>query len=121
MTLETLSSTIYFLLAALFVLGVFGILDRKNLMKKLMALNIMQVTVIAFFLVTAQKLNANVPIFMAELPHAESYANPLTHALMLTAIVVGLSITGVALALLVKIKNSYKDLEEDEVMRRMVE
>ena len=49
---------------------------------------------------------------------AETYINPLPHCLMLTAIVVSLGTTGVAIALLMRIKEVYGSVEEVEVIRR---
>ena len=112
-------SLIYWLVGFIFLLGVYGILDSNNLMKKLMAMNIMQVAVIIFFLVLGQKEGGTIPILMGGQINIDQYINPLPHALMLTAIVVSLSTTGVALALLMRIQGSYGEIEEDEIMRRM--
>lgn len=48
----------------------------------------------------------------------DAYINPLPHGLMLTAIVVSLGTTGVALALLMRIKEMFGSVEEDEILRR---
>ncbi|MFZ7104895.1 MAG: sodium:proton antiporter [Peptococcaceae bacterium] len=112
-------SLIYWLIIILFLLGIYGILDNNNYMKKLMAMNIMQVAVILFFLVLGQKVGGTLPIMIGHDTNVEHYINPLPHALMLTAIVVSLSTTGVALALLMRIQNRYGDIEEDDILRRM--
>ncbi len=116
---ELLSNIIYFLIAVLFVFGLYGMLDKRNFMKKLMAMNIMQISVIIFFLALGQKLDATLPILVHGLEGVDQYVNPLPHALMLTAIVVSLSTTGVALALLLRIQDRYEDLEEPEILRGM--
>ncbi len=113
------SHLVYWLIIILFMLGPFGIILQKNLVKKLMAMNIMQVAVIIFFLVLGQKEGATLPIEIHGLTGAANYINPLPHALMLTAIVVSLSTTGVALALLLLLQKKYGVLEEDELLRRM--
>ncbi|NLT94347.1 MAG: cation:proton antiporter subunit C [Clostridia bacterium] len=113
------NSLIYWLFAILFLLGFFGILANNNFMKKLMAMNIMQVAVIIFFLLLGQKLGGTLPVIWGTDYVVEHYINPLPHALMLTAIVVSLSTTGVALALMMRIQDHYGDLEEDEILRRM--
>lgn len=113
------NSLIYWLAAILFLLGFFGILAQNNLVKKLMAMNIMQVAVIVFFLLLGQKLGGTLPVIWGTDNIVEHYINPLPHALMLTAIVVSLSTTGVALALMIRIQDHYGDLEEDEILRRM--
>lgn len=109
----------YWLIAILFMIGPIGMIFKNNLLKKLMAMNIMQVAVIIFFLVLGQKIDATLPIEIPGLTGVTHYINPLPHALMLTAIVVSLSTTGVALALLLLIQKKYGNLEEDEVLRRM--
>ena len=109
---------IYTLVMILFFLGVYGMDLSKNYMKKLMAMNVMQVAVIFFFLCLGQKEGGMIPIFDPNIPHAASYINPLPHCLMLTAIVVSLGTTGVAIALLMRIKEVYGSVEEVEVIRR---
>ena len=109
---------IYTLVMILFFLGVYGIVLSKNYMKKLMAMNVMQVAVIFFYLCLAQKEGGMIPIFDPNVPDAASYINPLPHCLMLTAIVVRLGTTGVAIALLMRIKEVYGSVEEVEVIRR---
>lgn len=113
------SNLIYGLIIVLFILGIYGMLEKKNFLKKVLGMNMMQVAVIIFFLTLAQKLGGTVPILIPGVNEVESYANPLPHTLMLTAIVVSLSIIGVALALLMQIQRHYGSIEEDEVLRRM--
>jgi multicomponent Na+:H+ antiporter subunit C len=113
------NSLIYWLVFIFFLLGLYGILANSNYVKKLMAMNIMQVAVIIFFLVLGQKLGGTLPVLWGTDTTVEHYINPLPHALMLTAIVVSLSTTGVALALLMRIQGRYDELEEDEILRRM--
>ncbi|HHX96924.1 MAG TPA: cation:proton antiporter subunit C [Clostridia bacterium] len=110
---------IYWLILFLFMLGPYGLIFKKNLVKKLMAMNIMQVAVILFFLVLGLKVGGTVPIELPGLTGAAHYINPLPHTLMLTAIVVSLATLGVSLGLLLIIQRNYGTLEEDEVLRRM--
>ena len=90
---------IYTLVMILFFLGVYGMVLAKHYLKKLMAMNVMQVAVIFFYLCFAQKEGGMIP-------------------LMLTAIVVSMGTTGVAIALLMRIKEFYGSLEETEILRR---
>lgn len=113
------SNVIYGLVLTLFVVGIYGMLEKKNFLKKVLGMNMMQVAVIIFYLTLAQKLGATVPILIPGVDNVDVYANPLPHTLMLTAIVVSLSILGVALALLMQIQRHYGSIEEDEVLRRM--
>ncbi len=109
---------IYSLVMILFFLGVYGMVLSKNYMKKLMAMNVMQVAVIFFYLCFAQKDGAMIPIQNGVTLDPNAYINPLPHGLMLTAIVVSLGTTGVAIALLMRIKEIYGSFEEVEVLRR---
>ncbi|MBR5230575.1 MAG: cation:proton antiporter subunit C [Firmicutes bacterium] len=106
---------IYMLTFILMGLGIFGMISCGNYMKKIVCMNIMQVSIIFFFLVLGQKDGGTLPVLMNEILQAEVYINPLPHALMLTAIVVSLGTTGVALALLMKIKEIYGTIEEEEI------
>ncbi len=109
---------IYSLVMILFFLGVYGMVLSKNYMKKLMAMNVMQVAVIYFYLCFAQKDGGMIPILNGVTTDPNAYINPLPHGLMLTAIVVSLGTTGVAIALLMRIKEIYGSVEEVEVLRR---
>jgi multicomponent Na+:H+ antiporter subunit C len=118
---EVLGHLNYWLAALLLLIGLHGMLMRANLIKKLMAMNVLQVAVIMFFISLAVKHGATAPIEVHGVTDAAAYINPLPHALMLTAIVVGVSTTGVALALLVRIYRHYGTLEEPELLERMAE
>lgn len=122
---EILGHLNYWLAALLLIIGLHGMLVRPNFVKKLMAMNIMQVAVIMFFISLAVKTGGTAPIEIYDphhgTPDPADYINPLPHALMLTAIVVGVSTTGVALALLIRIYRRYGTLEEPEILERMQE
>lgn len=109
---------IYMLTMILFFLGVYGIATCSNYMKKLICMNIMQVAVIFFFLCLGQKLGGTIPVTLSDIVLAEEYINPLPHALMLTAIVVSLGTTGVGLALLMRIKDKYGTMEEEDIIKK---
>ena len=106
---------IYAMTFILLGLGIFGMIICGNYMKKIMCMNFMQVSIIFFFLALGQKEQGTLPVIVENLLGADAYINPLPHALMLTAIVVSLGTTGVALALLMKIKEIYGTIEEEEI------
>ena len=107
---------IYMLTFILMGLGIFGMICCGNYMKKVVCMNIMQVAIIFFFLTFGQKEGGTLPVTMgSDIVTAETYINPLPHALMLTAIVVSLGVTGVGLALLMKIRDIYGTIEEEEI------
>ena len=109
---------IYVLTLVLLSLGVAGMIVCNNYMKKLICMNVMQVAVIFFFLCLGQKTGGTIPVALSEVIHASDYINPLPHGLMLTAIVVSLGTTGVGLSLLLRIKEKYGTIEEDDIIRR---
>ncbi len=106
---------IYMLTLILSAIGIYGMITCSNYMKKLMCMNIMQVSIIFFFLTFGQKEDGTLPIALEGLTSVDAYINPLPHALMLTAIVVSLGTTGVGLALLMKIKDIYGTIEEEKI------
>jgi multicomponent Na+:H+ antiporter subunit C len=109
---------IYLLTLLLLSLGVAGVIVCNNYMKKLICMNVMQVAVIFFFLCFGQKDPGTIPVAMNEAVRAAEYINPLPHGLMLTAIVVSLGTTGVGLSLLLRIREKYGTIEEDDLLRK---
>lgn len=111
----------YWFVVVLLVLGLYGMIVKRNLVKKLIGMTIFQVAVIIFFISSAVKKGATIPIVDKIAGTAESgfYVNPLQHTLMLTAIVVGVATAGVGYALLVTIYRRFRTLNEPEIMERM--
>ncbi|MDO8785767.1 MAG: cation:proton antiporter subunit C [Syntrophales bacterium] len=107
----------------LMMIGFYAMIGKRNLIKKLMGMNIFQWAIILYYIsIGAKKGGATIPIIMGAHGHAVpaqaiQYVNPLPHVLMLTAIVVGVSTTGVALALIIMIYRRYNTLEEDEILK----
>jgi multicomponent Na+:H+ antiporter subunit C len=110
----------YVCTVVLMLIGLYGMLGKQNLVKKLIGLNVFQTAIILFFIVQAYKTRASVPIWDARLGAvAAAYVNPIPHGLMLTAIVVSVAITGVALALLIRIHRNFGTLDEPELLDAM--
>lgn len=111
----------YYFIVVLLLIGLWGMLFKKNLLKKLIGMNILQSSIIIFYVVSASKYNATVPVLNSKLDQIDPahYINPLPHTLMLTAIVVSVATTGVALALLIVIFKRYNTLDEDELLEKM--
>ena len=110
----------------LMMIGFYAMIGKTNLIKKLIGMNIFQWSIIMFIISQAAKRGAVVPIVSEhhtlekELSiEAAQYVNPLPHVLMLTAIVVGVATTGVALALLLQIYKRYGTLEENDLLARI--
>jgi len=113
----------YFLSTVLLALGIWGMFAKHNLMKKLIGMNIFQVAIILLFVSSAAKFGGTVPTFDPSIGAAnpDLYVNPLPHVLMLTAIVVMVATSGVALAILLLIYRRYHTLDEREILMRMRE
>ena len=103
--------------AVLMMIGVYGMMGKRNLLKKLIGMNIFQTAIILFFVSTGVKREGTLPIVQEGIAGAAHYMNPLPHALMLTAIVVTVATTGVGLAILLLIYRRYNTLEEDEILK----
>jgi len=106
---------------ALMTLGLYGMLLKRNLVKKVIGLSTFQISIILFFIIAAEKQGGTVPVLDRRLgvSNPADYINPLPHTLMLTAIVVGVATLGVAFALLIRIHQKYRTLDEDELLERM--
>lgn len=111
----------FWVVMVLQVIGLYGMLVQRNLVKKLIGINIFQTSIILLWVAAAYKQDASVPVFdpAIGLEDPSRYMNPLPQTLMLTAIVVGVAITGVAFALLIAIHEAYGTLDEEELLERM--
>jgi multicomponent Na+:H+ antiporter subunit C len=109
----------YWMYIVLMMIGFYAMIGKKNLVKKLIGMNIFQTAIILYSISIGVKKGGTLPVLMEGVPHAAAYVNPLPHVLMLTAIVVSVSTTGVALAVLLLIYRRYKTLEEDEILKLM--
>ncbi len=119
----------YWLYIVLMMIGLYAMISKNNLIKKLVGMNIFQTSIILFYVSIGYKINATIPIIKnghgdghgahGLVIHTADYINPLPHVLMLTAIVVSVATFGVALALAVKIYQRYQTLEEDEIRMRL--
>ena len=116
----------YWIYVALMMIGLWAMIGKNNLVKKVIGMNIFQTAIILFYVSIGVKKGATIPILEhahghgAEAAvHAADYINPLPHVLMLTAIVVSVATLGVALALLLRIYRDHKTLEEDEILSHL--
>ena len=112
----------YWMYIILMMIGFYAMIAKNYLVKKVIGMNIFQTSIILFFLSTASKKGASIPILQhghgeaADIIQTAQYMNPLPHVLMLTAIVVMVGTFGVALAFIIRIYRTYGTLEEDEIL-----
>jgi len=102
----------YWVAIVLMMAGFYTVIAQHNLTKKIVGLNIFQVAVFVFYITMGKIDGGTAPILGDGI---EVYSNPLPHVLILTAIVVGVATTALALALVVRIHHSFGTIEEDEI------
>ena len=113
----------YWAFVVLMMVGLYAMIAKRNLVKKIIGMGIFQTAIILFYVSSAAKEKATIPILDShhgEVPQvvASDFINPLPHVLMLTAIVVSVATLGVALALAIRIFQQYGSLEEDTIMEK---
>jgi len=115
----------YWIYVALMMIGIYAMIAKTNLLKKIIGMSIFQTAIIVFYVSIGAKKGATIPIIAHghDAGHAAvrvaDYVNPLPHVLMLTAIVVGVGTLGVALAIAMSIHKQYGSLEEDEILEQL--
>jgi len=102
--------TIFLMMAGLYI-----VIARNNMIKKLVGLSLFQTSVYLLYLEPAKIIGATAPILHDDF---QVYSNPLPHALILTAIVVGVGTLALGLALIVRINEAYGTIDEDEIIER---
>ena len=104
----------YLIVILLMMIGLFLVISRANLVKKLVGLSIFQTSVFLFYITLGRVSGGTAPI-LTDAPDT-LYSTPLPHVLILTAIVVGVATTALGLALTLRIKESFGTIEEDEIL-----
>lgn len=104
---------VYLFVVLLLSLGLFALLAERHLVKKLVGLVLFQTAVFVFFIEGSVKDDAEPPVIDPAIgPDPNAYVNPLPHLMILTALVVGVAVIGVALALIVTIHRSFGTLDD---------
>jgi multicomponent Na+:H+ antiporter subunit C len=109
----------YWLFIVLMMTGFYIVVAKGNLVKKIVGLNIFQTSVFMFYISIGKVEGGTAPIFPVDMNIDPTvvYSNPLPHVLILTAIVVGVATTSLGLALIVRIREEYGTIEEDEILK----
>lgn len=103
----------YFITVFLMIAGLFIVIARGNLIKKLVGLSIFQTSVYLLYIAPGKLVGGTAPILSDAFT---VYSNPLPHVLILTAIVVGVATLALGLALVVRIREAYDSIEEDQIL-----
>lgn len=115
----------YWAVIVLMMVGFYTLIARGNLVKKLIGLNIFQTSVILMYVSFGKVTGGTAPILIEAGDHGGEvleqvvYSNPIPHVLMLTAIVVGVATLALGLSLVVRIREAYGTIEEDEIQDRL--
>ena len=104
----------YIIVVILMMTGLFMVIARANLVKKMIGLSIFQTSVFIFYISLGKMAGGTAPILNGN-PDT-LYSNPLPHVLILTAIVVGVATTALGLALILRINEAFGSVEEDEII-----
>ena len=102
----------YWIVVALMMTGLYVVISCRNLVKKIIGLNLFQASVFILYISIGKVDGGAAPILDAAI---STYSNPLPHVLILTAIVVGVATTALGLALIVRIHDHYGTVEEDAI------
>jgi len=105
----------YWVAVFLMMTGFYVVIARGNLIKKIVGLNIFQTSVFILYISMGKVTGGTAPIIAEGMG---PYSNPLPHVLILTAIVVGIATTALGLALVVRIREAYGTVEEDEIQAK---
>ena len=103
----------YWIVIFLMMTGFYVVISRSNLVKKVIGINIFQTSVFLLYITIGKVRGGTAPI-IAE--GYDTYSNPLPSVLILTAIVVGVATTALALAIVVRIREAFGTIEEDEIL-----
>ena len=102
----------YWIVIVIMMMGLYIMIARDNLIKKLIGLSIFQTAIFYFYISLGKVTGGSAPILD---PDITTYSNPLPHVLILTAIVVGVATTAVGLALIIRIYDNTGSIEEDDI------
>jgi multicomponent Na+:H+ antiporter subunit C len=105
----------YWIVVVLMMIGFYVVIAQGNLVKKIFGLNIFQVGVFVFYISMGKVDGGTAPILEEGF---KVYTNPIPSVLILTAIVVGIATMALGLALVVRIREAYGTIEEDEIEKQ---
>lgn len=107
----------YWVFAVLLMIGMYIVMSRANLIKKLIGMTIFQSAVFLLYISMDKVEGGTAPILQSNTPD-QLYSNPLPQVLILTAIVVGIATLSLGLAIVVRISEAYGTVEEDEIRQK---
>ena len=115
LVLEIITHYNYLITIFLMVAGLYVVIARGNMIKKLVGLSLFQTSVYLLYIAPGKIIGGTAPIVD---PAFKVYSNPLPHVLILTAIVVGVATLALGLAIVVRVHEAYGTIEEDEIFAK---
>jgi multicomponent Na+:H+ antiporter subunit C len=112
--MELLGLYHYWVFAVLLMIGFYAVIAKLNLIKKLIGLSLFQAAVFLLYITMGKVEGGTAPIFTSD-NAGGLFSNPLPQVLILTAIVVGISTTALGLGIVIRIKEEYGTIEENEI------
>lgn len=106
--------TVYILCFILFLVGLYGAITRRNLVKIVISLSVMEFSVFLFLALIGYVEGGSAPIIDTAKPD-QIYVDPLPQAMVLTAIVIGLATTAMLMSVIIRIYRKYKTLDIREI------
>jgi len=109
---------LYILCTTLLAIGVYAVLVKRNMIKKIVGLCIIDYAVNFFYVVAGYKVNAEAPILSEGMDVMRiNFVDPLPQALILTSIVIGLGVTMLTVAIAIRLYQKYGTFDTDEIRR----
>lgn len=105
----------YWIAVLLLMTGFYAVVAKRNMVKKLIGLSLFQAAVFLMYITMGKVDGGTAPIFTPSTSADQIFSNPLPQVLILTAIVVGISTTALGLAIVVRTKEEYGTIEENEI------
>ncbi|RLI83829.1 Na+/H+ antiporter subunit C [Archaeoglobales archaeon] len=106
----------YIIYMSLMTLGLYGMIGKSNLIKKLIGMSVFQYSIFLFYISIADVEGGIAPILVER---EVTYTNPLPHVLILTAIVVAVSTLAVGLSLVIRIYREFGSVDENKILMRL--
>ena len=106
--------TVYILCFVLFMVGLYGVLTRRNLIKIAISLSIMEFSIFLILVLIGYIDNGLAPIVDPEIT-GQIYVDPLPQAMVLTAIVIGLATTAMLMAIAIRLYRKYNTFDIREI------
>ncbi|MBM3251886.1 MAG: cation:proton antiporter [Candidatus Omnitrophica bacterium] len=108
--------TLYFLCLILFCIGLYGVLRKRNLVKIIVGLGIIEYSMNLFFVLLGYKMHGRAPID-AQNQDILNMVDPIPQALVLTSIVIGLGVTALLISIAIRIYDKYGTFDITKIKR----